>query len=95
MSKVILSGHVIVPADELDAVKSALEIHIALTRQEPGNLVFTVTQRDDDPCIFDVYEEFVDQAAFDAHQDRVKASPWGAAAANVDRHYAISRGDSD
>lgn len=89
--KVTLRGHIVVPQDELDAVKAALEIHVDLTRREAGNIVFEVNQRSDDPCVFDVYEEFVDNAAFDAHQARVKASDWGNATINVERHYTITQ----
>ncbi|WP_259779571.1 putative quinol monooxygenase [Aestuariispira ectoiniformans] len=89
--KVTLRGHIVVPQDELDAVKAALEIHVDLTRREAGNIVFEVNQRSDDPCVFDVYEEFVDKAAFDAHQARVKASDWGNATINVERHYTITQ----
>ncbi|MFC7416240.1 hypothetical protein ACFQNE_07245, partial [Gordonia phosphorivorans] len=37
-----------------------------------------------------VAEEFVDQAAFEAHQQRVAASAWGHATAAIRRDYTIS-----
>lgn len=89
MSKVILQGHIIVPENELSAVKKELVNHIALTQQEAGCLIFEVVQDQNHPQRFDVYEEFVDQEAFDKHQNRVKNSHWGKVAANVERHYEI------
>ncbi|XQW88447.1 putative quinol monooxygenase [Aeromonas veronii] len=59
------------------AVKDELDNHIQLTRAESGCLIFEVTQDLLNPCRFDVYEEFVDEAAFQVHQARVKSSRWG------------------
>ncbi|PJG57573.1 antibiotic biosynthesis monooxygenase, partial [Aeromonas cavernicola] len=53
-------------------------------------LTFAVTQHPLNPCRFDVYEVFVDQAAFQAHQARVKSSRWGAMTGNVERHYTVT-----
>ena len=89
MSKVILKGYIIVPENELDAVKKELVNHIELTRQEEGCLIFEVVQDQHQPQRFDVYEEFVDQQAFDKHQNRAKNSHWSNVAANVARHYEI------
>ncbi|CAH0525067.1 putative quinol monooxygenase [Vibrio hippocampi] len=90
MTKVTLTGFIIVPQDELNAVKRALPDHIKLTLQEPGCISFSVTVSPDNPCRYDVYEEFIDQSAFSAHQQRVKSSYWGQVTANVERHYTIS-----
>ncbi|MFM5384476.1 putative quinol monooxygenase [Aeromonas veronii] len=64
--------------------------HIQLTRAETGCLIFKVTQDPLNPCRFDVYEEFVDQAAFQAHQARVKSSRWRKITVNVERHYTVT-----
>lgn len=89
MSKVILDGFIIVPDDDLSAVKEALIDHRNLTHNEPGCLVFEVTQRQGDSNRFDVYEEFVNKSAFEFHQKRVKASFWGEVTVNVTRHYKV------
>ena len=89
MSKIVLTGHIEVPTDDLEAVLTALPIHKALTHQEPGCLVFKVTQDPHIPNRFSVYEEFVDQQAFDTHQQRVKSSDWGKITHRVERHYQI------
>ena len=88
MSKVTLSGYILVPEADREAVAAALPVHIDATRGEPGCLVFEVT-RADEAGRFDVYEEFVDRGAFEAHQARVKASEWGAVTARVERHYTV------
>jgi quinol monooxygenase YgiN len=90
LSKVILQGYIIVPHDDLNRVITALDRHKALTRQEPGCLVFKVTQDSQNRYKFDVYEEFLDQAAFEEHQSRVKISAWGDVTVNVKRYYQIS-----
>ncbi len=90
MSKVILKGFVVVPEDDLSAVLKELNNHIDFTREEPGCLIFEVTQDLGNPTRFDVYEEFIDIAAFENHQQRVERSEWGRVSANVERHYEIS-----
>jgi autoinducer 2-degrading protein len=90
MKKVILSGFIIVPVSDLAVVHDELDNHIFLTHSEAGCLIFEVTQDNINPCRFDVYEEFVDQAAFQAHQARVSSSRWGAITVNVERHYTIT-----
>ena len=57
---------------------------------EPGCLTFSATQDEENSCRFNVYEEFVNQAAFDAHQARVKASKWSEVTQNAVRNYTVS-----
>jgi len=90
LSKVILKGHIIVPSEDLETVKAALHQHIELTRAEAGCLLFNIELDNDNPNKFNVYEEFVNQAAFDMHQARVKQSNWGNVTKQVQRHYLIS-----
>ena len=90
MSKVILKGHIIVPSNDLVAVKNELTMHMALTKQENGCLVFEVSQDAENVNRFDVYEEFANQESFSNHQDRVGKSRWGAVTVNVERHYEIT-----
>lgn len=89
MKRVILSGHILVSPLDLDVVRRELPLHIKLTRLEPGNLIFVVSEHTTVSGRFDVYEEFVDRNAFEAHQDRVRASKWGEVTGNVERHYRI------
>ena len=89
MAKVILQGFIVVPASELEVVKSELIVHKRLTLKETGCLIFTVTPDEVNPHKFAVYEEFVDQEAFDNHQSRVKSSKWGKVTKNVERNYEI------
>lgn len=90
MPKITLSGHIIVPKADLDAVKHALITHAELTLAETGCIIFRVTQDTVNPCKFSVYEEFESKESFNAHQTRVKNSKWGAVAKNVERHYEIT-----
>jgi len=89
MSKVILTGFILVPAEDLPAIKKELINHKQLTLQEEGCLIFDVVQCQSNPSRFNVYEEFVDKSAFEAHQKRVKSSYWGEVTVNVERHYEL------
>jgi len=91
LSKITLQGHIIVADADLEVVKSELSLHTRLTKQETGCLLFSVTVDKNNPNKFDVYEEFVNQAAFDIHQSRVKSSNWGKVTRKVQRHYQISQ----
>jgi quinol monooxygenase YgiN len=85
-----LSGTLICASQEEAAlVATHLPEHIRLTRLEPGCLSFEVTQTDDS-VIWRVEELFSDGAAFEAHQDRAKASTWGAATRAIRREFQIS-----
>ena len=87
--KVVLTGYIKVPLSELENVKQHLNAHIASTRDEPGCIEFDVEQREENPCIFDVYEEFEDNNSFIAHQERIKNSLWAEVTKNVERVYRI------
>ncbi|WNJ97198.1 antibiotic biosynthesis monooxygenase [Vibrio ruber] len=89
MSKVTLKGFILIPESELESVKRELVHHKRLTLEEPGCIMFSVTQNSENPLRFDVYEEFTDKVAFEQHQKRVKASHWGKVTVNVERHYEI------
>ncbi len=90
MPKTILSGHIVVPDDNLSDVLAELPTHVELTRREKGCLRFEVVQDSENQNIFSVYEEFTDRFAFEAHQLRVRTSSWGKITVNVARHYKIT-----
>ena len=50
-----------------ERVADLLRDYIPLTRAEPGCVSFVAHQSTEDPAIFILYEQYVDQAAFDAH----------------------------
>lgn len=91
MPKIILSGHILIPIEDVIEVQDALPGHLELTRNEKGCIKFNVTQDKKQLNKYSVYEEFIDQAAFDSHQQRVKNSHWGKVSQNVERHYEISK----
>jgi len=90
VSKVTLTGHIIVSDADMEAVKVELVNHIALTREEEGCIVFEVKQNADNANRFDVYEEFTNKESFTKHQERVRNSDWGVVSANAERHYEIA-----
>lgn len=89
MPPVRLSGQLIC-ADDQDAaiVAQHLPLHQYLSRAEPGCLTFEV-HRTDDPHVWQVDEEFADDAAFAAHQERAANSEWGRATAGIERRYRV------
>ncbi|GAA4873552.1 putative quinol monooxygenase [Ferrimonas pelagia] len=90
MNKVILKGHILIPKEALAAVEAALPQHTALTLNEPGCLIFQVSQDPNNPQRFDVYEAFVDKAAFESHQHRIQHANWGQITQQAQRHYELS-----
>lgn len=74
--------------DEAQAVRQHLPRHIALTRAEPGCLVFDVSPTDD-PMVWEVMEAFRDRASFDAHQARTRDSAWFAATRGILRDFRM------
>ena len=88
--RVFLNGYIDVPEDRLEAVRTALPEHIALTRQEDGCLSFEVAPDDTVPGRFMVSESFASQAAFDAHQTRTRNSKWFEITQGIPREYTIT-----
>ncbi len=76
-------------SEEAARVRAALEMHIALTRAEPGCLSFEVTATAD-PLVWAVSERFADTAAFEAHQARARATDWARQTAGIARDYKIT-----
>lgn len=83
----ILKGFILVPEADLALIQQELIEHCKLTKQEKGCLVFEVTPDLNNPCKFNVYEEFISPQAFETHQLRVVNSTWGKVTKNVSRHY--------
>ena len=76
---------------EMLTVLDHADAHIAASRAEPGCLQFDLTQTDD-PLVFRFAERFADPTAYRAHQDRTRASLWGAATAAIAREGYDRRG---
>jgi len=90
MTKVTVTGTLTVDESELTEIRSALNVHMELTRAEPGCIVFEVVDDPEQIGRFNVYEEFVDRNAFEKHQARTNDSDWAIASRNVERSFEIS-----
>ena len=89
--QIIITGTIsCLPAD-LDLLLSALPDHVSLTRSERGCLTFSIEQSSVDPCVFDVSERFVDQAAFELHTQRTRASDWWQKTNHMPRNISINK----
>lgn len=84
-----LTGYIDIPENRYAKVAEALPLHVELTRAEPGNLTFDVTESPDVPFRFDVAETFVNRAAFDFHQTRTRASAWAEVTKDIPRHFTV------
>jgi quinol monooxygenase YgiN len=54
---------------EEDVIREVLEIMTPLNRAEEGCLMFVPHESVDDPRLFFLYEQFVDESAFKAHTE--------------------------
>lgn len=90
MPKVILQGYIEIPATDIELVRNELSKHVELSRKEAGCLIFDLEEDTKNGQRFNVYEEFANQEAFDAHQERVRGSRWGNITKNAVRNYKIS-----
>lgn len=85
-----LKGTIIIPSIDFARAEKPLADHIEATRIEPGCIVFEVTQDQDNPELFHVFEQFVDQASFDHHQELGKTREWGSIAQSFIRDFSIT-----
>jgi quinol monooxygenase YgiN len=66
MSYVVAATYV-VREGETEAVRDALEAMVPLTRAEAACLEYRAHQSVEDPSVFFLYEEYVDEGGFKAH----------------------------
>ncbi len=84
-----LAGYFDVPLAQIDDMREALDLHVKLSRAEPGCLIFEVTPDPFVPGRFTVAEAFIDRAAFESHKSRTKASDWWKVSTGWPRHYSV------
>lgn len=87
---IIINGTIICTTDDIDMVTECVREHVRLTRLETGCIHFDITQSSGDPCVFNVTERFVDQAAFDSHSERTRASIWWEKSKHIPRDMNIT-----
>ena len=80
-----ITGRLICPPEDIEAVRAGLVEHIRLSRAEPGCVSFEITEDPHAPGLFHVAEVFRDAAAFEAHRARAASSDWAAVSHNVAR----------
>ena len=81
----MLIVHVLVhvKADQVDAFIEATLDNARNTRQEPGNVRFDVSQAEDEPTRFLLYEVYQSQEGFQAHQQTEHYLRWKAGVADM------------
>jgi quinol monooxygenase YgiN len=62
---------------EEDAVPEAIKNMLGPTRAEPGVLFYQPHRDPDNPCLFVLYEQYVDEAAYAAHAESKHAKRFG------------------
>ncbi len=78
----VVSVDVFVIPEKIEPFIEAILANAIGTRQETGNLRFDVSQSNDDPSQFLLYEVYTDQAAFQAHQQTEHYKIWKATVAD-------------
>ena len=76
MAVVLQATWVASPGHE-DLVRDALAHLAPLSRQEPGNLAYTVYQSESEPAVFRIFEVYADQDAVTAHAESAHFAEWG------------------
>jgi quinol monooxygenase YgiN len=66
MSYVVCAKWTAQPGHEAE-VRACIEALVAPSRAEPGSLSYIPHEDPDDPRVFLLYEEYVDEAAYQAH----------------------------
>lgn len=84
-----LKGTILIPMEAHPKALPALDEHITLTRNEPANIVFEVTQDPENAELFHVFEQFTDQAGFEAHQKLGKSREWGQISQDFFRNFEV------
>jgi autoinducer 2-degrading protein len=72
-----------VKPEAVDAFIEAIRLNHEGTRQEPGNLRFDVSQAEDTPTQFLLYEVYHTKADFAAHQQTAHFLKWRETAADM------------
>jgi quinol monooxygenase YgiN len=72
----ILSVHIHVHPEHLEAFKQATVVNASNSRKEPGVVRFDFLQNTDDPTRFSLYEVYRDRAAVDAHKQTAHYNVW-------------------
>ena len=65
--QVVLSAEFTAERDSADRAEALLRDYAETVRAEPGNVVFDVYRRDEQPDRFFVFEIYRDRAAFETH----------------------------
>jgi (4S)-4-hydroxy-5-phosphonooxypentane-2,3-dione isomerase len=63
--------------DEIDEVARCVALLTPLSRAEPGMIQYQPHRDPEDPTVFYIYEQYVDEAAYTAHTDSEEFKRWG------------------
>ncbi|MDR2146979.1 MAG: antibiotic biosynthesis monooxygenase [Tannerella sp.] len=80
--KVIVARALVKEGQEADFVKFASKL-VDATRQEDGNLFYTLYQSTENPSVFLFYEEYKNEAAFKAHSESAHFNEFAKATADM------------
>ena len=64
-----MSAHWRAKAGKEDRLVEVIEEISGPAREEPGNLIYQAHRSPEDPQLFYLYEQYVDEAAYHAHMD--------------------------
>ena len=96
----VVAVTIFVKAEFLDRFKEATLDNARNTRKEPGNVRFDVSQAEEDPCRFLLYEVYKQKEGFAAHQQtehymrwKQTVTDWMAQPRQGIKHHSIFFGD--
>ncbi|MGR3795048.1 putative quinol monooxygenase [Vannielia sp. SX4] len=90
MGQIRVEGRLICTTEaQAETARKLLPEHIRLSRAEPGNIHFNLTQGDD-PMVWHLDELFESPEAFAAHQARTKSSAWGESSGEITRDFTVT-----
>lgn len=81
---IVVSGVMEIPADKVEAFVAMSRDLCVATREEPGCAAYTFARSIEDPNRFEIFEEWVDEAALTAHTRADHYRAWGRALRDID-----------
>jgi quinol monooxygenase YgiN len=75
MAYVVAATYRVKPGEE-EKVREVLETMAPLSRKEPGCIFYQAHRSPDDPRVFFLYEQYVDEAGYQAHMATPHFERW-------------------
>lgn len=88
-NRVYIKGYIDFPADAFSSLKDAWETHVALSREEAGNILFDYEYDAEVVGRVHISEIYESKDAFEAHRARALQAGWVELSRDAQRHLDI------